>query len=224
MLCLMSPRTQLALLAARCERIMKRIHSLKFSITFAYKIPGFGISLRIYIQFWYPLHKHVELLEQVQRRAKKLIRGLEHLSYENKLRKFGLFSLEKGRLHEDLIAIVQFQKRSYKETREGSFIRNSSDRTRSNWFKLEEGKFMLNMQKKLYCKDGEALELLAKRSFGSPVPGNVQGRAGWGMEQAGLMGGVSAHGRGFELDDLSSPFQHKLFNDAMLKNWLRPAC
>ena len=35
------------------------------------------------IQAWYPQHKkHVELLEQVQRRATKMIRGLEHLSYE----------------------------------------------------------------------------------------------------------------------------------------------
>jgi len=42
----------------------------------------------------------VELLEWVQRSSVKIIRGLEHLSYEEKLRKLGLFSLEKGSLPE----------------------------------------------------------------------------------------------------------------------------
>ena len=50
------------------------------------------------IQLWGPQHKDMDLLERAQRRAMKMIRGLEHLSYEDRLRELRLFSMKKRRL------------------------------------------------------------------------------------------------------------------------------
>jgi len=100
------------------------------------------------IQLWIPQHKQdMDVLQRVQRRATKLIRGLEYLSYEDRLRELGLFSLEKRRLQGELLAAFQYLKGAYRKDGEGLFARVCTDRKRGNGCKIKEGRFRLDIRK-----------------------------------------------------------------------------
>ena len=105
------------------------------------------------VQFWSPhLKKDIVELEKVQKRATKMITGLGHLSYEERLQRLGLFSLEKRRLRGDMIETYKIMHGRDRVDRGTFFSLSHNTRTRGHPLKLSVGRVKTDKRKYFFTQ------------------------------------------------------------------------
>ena len=94
------------------------------------------------VQFWSPYYRmDINRLETIQRRMTKMIHGMRNLSYEDRLKRLNLHSLERRRVRGDMIEVFKWIKGFNKGDVSKVLIANEQNRTRSNGFKLKKFRF-----------------------------------------------------------------------------------
>ena len=141
--------------AAAARKGNQMLGIIKRNFTFMDK----GIFLRLYkgivrphleyaIQAWNPFtRKDIDLLENIQRRATKLVKDCKELSYYNRLNYLGLTTLETRRLRGDMIETYKIITGRENLDREMFFTADNSSRTRGHSYKLKKPNCRLNIRK-----------------------------------------------------------------------------
>uniref|UniRef100_M3XLH7 Reverse transcriptase domain-containing protein n=1 Tax=Latimeria chalumnae TaxID=7897 RepID=M3XLH7_LATCH len=100
------------------------------------------------VQFWSPrLRCDIESVERVQRRATRLIEGMEGLNYSERLQKLHMFTLEKRRMRGDMITVFKILHDPDTMVQDELFHPVNESRTRGHNLRVRGGKFKTNVRK-----------------------------------------------------------------------------
>jgi len=145
-----------------------------------------------------------------------MIRGLEHLSCEDRLSELGLFSPDKRRLWRHLVAAFQYLKGAYKKDGDKLFSRACCNRTRGNDFKLKEGRVRPDVRNKfLMMRMVKCWNGLPREVIDAPSLETFKVRLDRALSNLVLCRVSLCLAGGLELDDLQGPFQPKPFYDCV---------
>lgn len=123
-------------------------------------------------QVWSPMFKRQEtVVENVQRRATKLIPGMQNLSYEDRLKKLNLPTLKYRRIRGDMIEIFKILSAKY-DKRVSDFIplHKSERYTRGHQYKIKKEQIRLNVRKNSFvCRSVDLWNSLPPTVVGAPT-------------------------------------------------------
>lgn len=110
--------------------------------------------------------------EGVQQKVKRMIKGLEHPPYKERIRMMGLFSLFHEKAHRTLIHVYKYPNKECKEDGARLFSVVTKDRTGGNGHKLEKHLIPSVHKKQLgHCEGNQALERDAQEGGGDSTCG-----------------------------------------------------
>jgi len=146
---------QCALVAKKANGILgcmkKSVDSRSREVLFPLYSALLRPHLEYCVQFWVPqFKKDEELLKRVLRRTTKKVRGLQHLSYKERLKELCLFRLKKRRLRGDLLNAYKCLKSGFQKDGAKLFSVVPSDRTSVNRYILKHRQFHLNRRKNFF--------------------------------------------------------------------------
>ncbi len=92
------------------------------------------------------------LIENVQRRATKLLRNIRNMSYSDRLKELGIPSLQYRRTRSDMVEVFKILNGIDKADKDQIFQMNTDMRTRGHQMKLHKKQFRLDIRKHTFSQ------------------------------------------------------------------------